>query len=196
MEDAPKKRKAVRKARVLGVGRDVASSTPWTSMPGRGTGRPPTAGRRGPTWVFELHLAVQTRDVHWTDGIERASLGPEVAGVTTTFSPVAAGTHRGRANVDELIGGYPVEDVVWDPGYSLCQPGTVHLRLAQAGIHRTFQPVTHQRGTKPFSGDALQIDGQLFSPLLSEELRDLPVPPRGAPEEEKLVYEARFNQRA
>jgi hypothetical protein len=56
--------------------------------------------------------------------------------------------------------------------------------------------VTHQRGDKPFSGDALLIDGQLFSPLLPKELRDLPVPPRGASEAEKLMYEAKFNQRA
>jgi hypothetical protein len=68
---------------------------------------------------FELHLAVQTRDIRWTDGIERTSLGPEVAGVVTTFSLVPAGTHRGRAIVDELLeakneGG--IENVVWDPG--------------------------------------------------------------------------------
>ena len=56
--------------------------------------------------------------------------------------------------------------------------------------------MTHQRGDKPFSGDALLIDGQLFSPLLPDELRDLPVPPQGASEDEKLVYEAKFNQRA
>src|SRR5207244_9415417 len=64
------------------------------------------------------------------------------------------------------------------------------------GSTQTFQPVTHQRGVKPFSGDALLTDGQLFSSLLPEELRDLPVPPRGASEEEKLAYEAKFNQRA
>ena len=49
---------------------------------------------------------------------------------------------------------------------------------------------------RPFSGEALLIDGQLFSRLLSEELRDLPLPPRGGPEEEKLAYEAGFNQRS
>lgn len=132
----------------------------------------PRAGHRsatnsrpaGPYVGFELHLAVQTRDVRWTDGIERNSLGPEVAGVITTFSLVVAGTHRGRAIVDELLDGDPIEDVVWDPGYSLCKPGTVHHRLAQADIHQTFQPVTHQRGIKPFSGEALLIDGQLFRP--------------------------------
>lgn len=86
----------------------------------------------------------------------------------TTFSLVAAGTHRGRAVMDDILGakerGEPIEDVVWDPGYSLCKPGTVHHRLAQAGIHQTVQPVTHQRGDKPFSGDALLIDGQTVLP--------------------------------
>ena len=45
----------------------------------------------GPYVGFELHLAVQTRDVRWTDGIERTALGAEVAGVVTTFSLVPAG---------------------------------------------------------------------------------------------------------
>jgi hypothetical protein len=92
--------------------------------------------------------------------------------------------------------GEPIEDVVWDPGYSLWKPGTVHHKLARAGIHQTFQPVSHQRGIRPFSGDALLIDGQLFSSLLPDELRDLPSPPRGASEAEKEIYEAQFNLRA
>jgi hypothetical protein len=86
--------------------------------------------------------------------------------------------------------------VVWDPGYSLCSPGTTHHKLAQAGIHQTFQPVTHQRGVRPFSGDALLLDGQLYSNLLPDELRDLPMPPRGAPESVKLEHERKFNLRA
>ncbi|HEV2368885.1 MAG TPA: hypothetical protein VGR90_03365, partial [Acidimicrobiales bacterium] len=45
-------------------------------------------------------------------------------------------------------------------------------------------------------GNALLIDGQLYSPHLPEELKDLPVPPRGASEAEKLAYESKFNQRA
>jgi hypothetical protein len=199
MEEAPTKRRAVRKARVLGIGPDGRKQY-TVDRDARAGHRSATNSRpAGPYVGFELHLAVQTRDVRWTDGIERTSLGPEVAGVVTTFSLVPAGTHRGRAIVDELLeanGERSIGDVVWDPGYSLCKPGTVHHRLAQAGVHQTFQPVTHQRGVKPFSGDALLIDGQLFSPLLPEELRDLPVPPRGASEEEKLAYEAKFNQRA
>ncbi len=65
-----------------------------------------------------------------------------MAGVITTFSLVPAGTHRCRAIFDELLEaireGESIEDVVWDPGYSLCRPGIVHHRLAQAGIHQTF----------------------------------------------------------
>ena len=63
-----------------------------------------------------MHLAVQTRDVRWTNGIDRTSLGPEVAGVVTSFSLVPAGTHRGRAVVDDLLdardAGDPIEDIV------------------------------------------------------------------------------------
>ncbi|MGH2717799.1 MAG: hypothetical protein ACRDJU_04385 [Actinomycetota bacterium] len=88
--------------------------------------------------------------MRWSDGIERTTLSEEVAGVITSFSLVPAGTHRGKAVVDGLLqakaSGEPIDDVVWDPGYSLCRPGTVHHRLAQAGIHQTFQRVTHQRG--------------------------------------------------
>ena len=191
MEETPTKRKAVRKARVLGVGADGRKQ--YTVDPDARPGHRSATNSRpaGPYVGFELHLAVQTRDVRWTDGTERTTLGPEAPGVITTFSLVPAGTHRGWAIVDDILDakerGDDIEDVVWDPGYSLCKPGTVHYRLAQAGIHQTFQPVTHQRGAKPFSGEALLIDGQLFSPLLPQELRDLPVPPRGASEEEKLA---------
>ena len=51
----------------------------------------------------------------------------EVAGVITTFSLVPAGTHRCRVIFDEPLEaireGESIEDVVWDPGYSLCRPG-------------------------------------------------------------------------
>ncbi|MEJ7764990.1 MAG: hypothetical protein WKF86_05800 [Acidimicrobiales bacterium] len=55
-----------------------------------------------------------------------------------------------------------------------------------------FQVVTDQRTTRPFPDQALLIDGQLYSHLLPAELRDLPMPPRGAPEAEKVAYEAKF----
>jgi hypothetical protein len=196
----PKPKKPARKAQVLGVGRDGRKQY-TVDRDARAGHRSATNSRpAGPYVGYELHLAVQTRDVRSTNGIDRTNLSDEVPGVITCFSLVPAGTHRGKAIVDDLIvakkAGEPIDDVVWDPGYSLCKPGSVHHNLAQAGIHQTFQPVTHQRGIRPFSGDARLIDGQLFSPLLPEELRDLPSPPRGASEVEKETYEAKFNLRA
>ncbi len=81
-----------------------------------------------------------------------------------------------------------MKDVAWDLGYSLCRPETAHHPLSAACVHATFQPVTHQRGIKPFGRHALLIDGALFSPLLAEELRELPVPPRRSNLDEKLEY--------
>src|SRR5580698_8291793 len=102
--------------------------------------------------------------------------------------------------VDALIASKPhvqdLADVVWDPGYSLCQPGTTVYPLAQAGIEQTLELVTHQRGIRPFAGEALLLDGQLYSPLLPPELRDLAMPPRGAPRALRRAYEKKFNQRA
>ena len=50
----------------------------------------------GPYVGYELHLAVQARDVRWTNHIDRTTLGPEVPGVITTCNLVPAGTHRGE----------------------------------------------------------------------------------------------------
>jgi hypothetical protein len=83
--------------------------------------------------------------------------------IHSTCVRVAAASAR---IVDDLVAAKrasaPIDDVVWDPGYSLCAPGTTHHKVAQAGIHQTFQIVTHQRGVRPFSGDALLLDGQLY----------------------------------
>jgi hypothetical protein len=200
-DDPPRQRKGpTRRAKVLGLGADGRKQ--YTVDPDARAGHRSSTNSRpaGPYVGYELHLAVQTREVRWTNYVDQATLGPEVPGVITTCNLVAAGTHRGRAIVDALISanqqGDQLSEVVWDPGYSLCQPRTTAHPLAQAGITQTFQAVTHQRGVKPFSGDAVLVDGQLFSSHLPAALRDLPVPPRGASEAEKLGYEAKFNQRA
>ena len=196
----PKPKRPARKAKVLGIGADGRKQYTVDADARAGHRSATNSRAAGPYVGYELHLAVQARDVRWTNHIERTTLGPEVAGVVTTVALVPAGTHRGKAVVDQLIrakdAGHRIDDVVWDPGYSLCSAGTTHHRLAQAGIGQTFQPVTHQRGAKPFGGDALLIDGQLYSPLLPVDLRDLLAPPRGASEAEKRTYEAKFNQRA
>ena len=53
----------------------------------------------------------------WTNSVDKTVLSDEVPGVVTRFSLVAAGTHRGKAVVDDLIAakaaGEPIDDVVW-----------------------------------------------------------------------------------
>jgi hypothetical protein len=73
---------------------------------------------------------------------------------------------------------------------------TTTYPLAQAGIEQTLELVTHQRGIRPFAGNALLLDGELYSSLLPKELRDLAAPPRFATGAYRRVYEERFNQRA
>ena len=202
IDDDPRLRtkRPARRAKILGVGTDGRKR--YTVDPDARAGHRSATNSRpaGPYIGYELHLAVQARDVRWTNNIDRTTLGPEVPGVITTCNLVPTGSHRGRAVVDGLIAakrdGHQLDDVVWDPGYSLCKEGTTAHPLAQAGIGQTFQVVTHQRGSRPFSSDALLIDGQLYSPHVPEALRDLTSPPRGATETEKLTYEAKFNQRA
>ena len=178
----------------------VASATPRIPTPGPGTARPPGRANAGPYVGYELHLAVQSRDVRWTNFTDRTTLGPEVPNVVTTCRLAPAGTHRGKAIVDALLSAqadhHQIRDVVWDPGYSLCQPETTTHPLTKAGIEQTFQPVTHQRGIRPFAGEALLVDGQLFSPFLPVELRDLAAPPRFATGPYRRAFEAPFNRRA
>ncbi len=193
-------RRPSQRAKVLGVGPDGRKR--YTVDPDARAGHRSATNSRpaGPFVGYELHLAVQTRDVRWTNAIDRTTLESEVPGVIASCNLVPAGTHRGKAVVNSLLAlkrsGLRLDDVVWDPGYSLCKPTSTAHPLNQAGIHQTFQPVTHQRGSRPFSGEALLIDGQLFSAHLPVELRELSAPPRGASESEKFVYEAKFNQRA
>jgi hypothetical protein len=120
--------------------------------------------------------------------------------VITTCNLVAAGSHRGDSIVSELIAAkesvHDIADVVWDPGYSLCKPETTGHRLTRAGIEQTIQLVTHQRGIRPFAGEAMLVDGQLYSKLLPKDLRDLSFPPRYAPGPYRRPFEEKFNQRA
>jgi hypothetical protein len=196
----PVKRRRVRTAKVFGLGEDGRKR--YTKDPdARAEHRSATNQRlAGPYIGCELHLAVHARDVRWTNFIDNTSLEAEVAGVITTCTLVPAGTHRGKAIVEELIAAskefHEIDDVVWDPGYSLCKPETTTHLLARSGIATTMQPVVHQRGIRPFAGEALSLDGQLFSPMLPAELRDLAMPPRGAPAPYRRAFEEAFNRRA
>jgi hypothetical protein len=70
--------------------------------------------------------------------------------------------------------GQPIEDVVWDPGYSLGRPEKVAHPLRQAGIHQTFRPASHQWSPRPFSDNILVIGR---APLLRLSLQRVPQSP-------------------
>ena len=188
------------RAKVLGVGSD-GRNIYTADRDARASHRSATNSRAAGKYVgHELHLGVQTRDVKWTNRIDKVTLSGEVPEVITLVSLVPAGSHRANAVAGQLIkakqAGVAIDDVVVDPGYSILSPETMHDRLAAEAIHTTFQLTKYQRGQRPFGGDAYLIDGQLYSRLLPSDLLDLPMPPRGAPESVKIGYESAFNRRA
>jgi hypothetical protein len=198
-EAAPPPRR-VRRAKVLAIGPDGRRQ--YTPDPDARAGHRSASGSHssGPYLGYELHLGVQTRDVQWTNYVDKTVLGPEVPNVITTAVLTPAGSHRAKAVVGPLIAdkaaGQDITDVVWDPGYSVCPPETGAFPLAQAGIEQTFQLVPNQRGIRPFSNEALLMDGQLFSSSLPADLRDLAMPKFLAKGNYRLAYEEPFNRRA
>jgi hypothetical protein len=200
VEPRGRKQKGKRSAKVLGIGSD-GRNIYTADADARAGHRSATNSRLAGEYIgYELHLAVQTREVRWTNSVDKVTLSGEVPGVVTALALVPAGTHRGRAVADVLIDAkrsyMALDDVVVDPGYSQLSAVSFHDKLAAAGIHVTFRLKKTQRGLRPFSADAQLIDGQLYSSLLPPELQHPPMPPRGAPEHEMLEYEAAFNQRA
>ena len=95
----PRAKRPTRRAKVLGVGSDGRKQ--YTADPDARAGHRSATNSRpaGPFIGYELHLAVQARDVRWTNFVDRTTLDPEVPGVVTTCNLVPAGTHRGKAIV-------------------------------------------------------------------------------------------------
>jgi hypothetical protein len=200
MEESAPAPKTVRKAKVLGTGQDGRKI--YTPDPDARAGHRSANGNHnaGPYIGYELHLGVQARDVRWTNCIDKTVLEPEVPNVITTAVLVPAGSHRAKSVVGSLIAdkfsGHAIDDVIWDPGYSLCKPETTTFPLMRAGISQTFQLVTSQRGIRPFSKEAILLDGQLYSRLVPTELRDLVLPPQRSSGNWRLAYEDDFKRRA
>ena len=82
----PKPKKPARKAKVLGIGIDGRNQ--YTVDPDARAGHRSATNSRpaGPYVGYELHLAVQARDVKWTNYIDRTTLSDEVPGVITCFN--------------------------------------------------------------------------------------------------------------
>ena len=199
-----RRRRRTPKAKVLGVGPDGRNI--YTADPdARGGWRSATQSEPARKYCgYELHLVVPTRDLasrHVPEDMSSIQLGPEVAGVVSDFSLTPAGSNRADAIVPAIIAakkaGQPIDEVIWDRGYSqLLAERTTHP-LRQAGIDLTFQPSKWRRLAKPFTKDALVIEGNLFSSSLPESLRGpLPMPPMDATEKERLEFEQPFNARA
>jgi hypothetical protein len=64
------------------------------------------------------------------------------AGVVTILSIAPAGSHRATFVVPNLLrakeAGQRLEDVVWDPGYSLCGPETGHWTIGPSRSDRAL----------------------------------------------------------
>ena len=190
--------KRSRHARILGVGPDGRNI--YTKDPDARAGHRSATGSRaaGLGVGYELHTAVLARDAGWSNGIDLLNLGPDVPPVITTISLVPAGSRRDDAIVPKLIaakaGGFDIDDVVWDRGYSQLRPENTNHPLNRAGIQTTFRPKDTQRAARPFSADALLIEGHLISSHAPKELRRLlPMPPMKSSTEESARYEEVFN---
>ena len=94
----PRIKAKIKTAKVFGIGPDGRKR--YTADPDARAGHRSATGNRnaGPYVGYELHLAVQTRDVRWTNYVDKTTLGPEVPGVITTCNLVPAGSHRGRCH--------------------------------------------------------------------------------------------------
>ena len=185
----PKPKKPARKARSSASARDGRNH--YTVDPDARAGHRSATNCRpaGPYVGYELHLAVQARDVKWTNCIDKISLSDEVPGVITCFSPQPRRHPSGRAIVDDLVAakqaGEPIDDVVWDPGYSCASRAPRITSWPRPASIRPSSPSPTSAASARSPATPLLIDGQLYSQLLPDDLRDLPVPPRGASEAEK-----------
>ena len=198
----PKPKKPARKAKVLGVGAD-GRNLYTADRDARAGHRSATNSRpAGPYVGYELHLAVQARDVRWTNYVDKVSLSDEVPGVITCLSLVPAGTHRGRAIVDDLVAAK-----------------TAGRADRRCGLGSRLQPVlsrappitswprpasTRPSSPSPTSAAPARSPATPCSSTASStraccpnELRDLPDAAHGArPRPSKVEHEAKFNLRA
>jgi len=95
----PRKPAPARKAKVFGTGAD-GRNVYTADADARAGHRSATNSRAaGPYVGYELHLAVQARDVKWTNYVDKVTMSDEVPGVITCFALTPAGTHRaGRSS--------------------------------------------------------------------------------------------------
>lgn len=106
-----------------------------------------------------------------------------------------------------LKAGHPtLEQVLGDPGYSLCTTDTWHDQLRRAGLKILHKPVTHQRGQHPTVDGMLLVDDTFLHPATPPALlgtpnpngtrTPLPYPQYGDDDEARARCQAPFDRRA
>jgi hypothetical protein len=169
------------KLKVLGTGPDGRNI--YTSDPDARAGHRSATNTRpaGPYVGRELHVAVAVPAIANTDTTNWVKFAPDVPAVIITAALVPAGTHRGDAVREALLGAHRAvlcTDVVADAGYTLMRPETFLWPLRQAGVDVTLQPKSHQRHEGAQVGGARVLHGQLFSRYVPDALAQLQLPGR------------------
>ncbi len=204
-----KRRSPSGKAKIHGHGPD-GRAIHTADRDARGGYRSATNSRKAGAYIgYELHLAVQARDVKATNYIDEVRLGEEVPNLILAARLAPAGTHRGEAVVPilkRLRRTRPAtRDLLVDQGYSYAVPGKFAAPLRSVGYRPVFELHPNQRGQYPLDADAHLLDGGLFSPHLPDHhlgevhfdgRRSLPMPPLGATAEQVKEYQKPFNDRA
>ncbi len=187
------------KAKVYGVGPDGRPIFTKDFDARAGHRSAVNSRRAGPYIGRELHIGATVPALTSTDGVTYANFGPAVPSFVVVARATPAGTHRGNAVTDLLLGaseaGYCAE-VLADGGYTLMRAETFHFPLQAAGVGLTMRPASHQVGEKAGLGRAIVVDGQIFSDLLPQELRDLRLPDRSSTQLQIAEVTAKYNRRA
>lgn len=153
----------------------------------------------GPYVGRELHIGVTTKRSTWTDGVTATRFGEDVPALIVTTNLTPAGAHRGKAVTGSLVKAAEdgiLKEVLADPGHTLAKGIYFHFPLQQAGVSLVAKSAARQRRHRGNVGDAIQLDGQLFSKFLPDELRDLPMPPLGSDMDAKKPFIEGFEKRA
>lgn len=188
-----------RTAAVLGIGEDERKIYTKDRDARAGHRSATNEHPAGPYVGRELHIGVTVKRSTWTDSVSATRFGEDVPALIVTTNLTPAGCHRGKAVISSLVKAAEegiLKEVLADPGYTLAKGFNFHFPLQQAGVTLVGKSAAWQRKLKGKVGDAIRLDGQLFSDFIPEELRDLPMPPLGSDMETKKPFIEQFEKRA
>lgn len=98
--------------------------------------------------------------------------------------------------VDSICEVAPIDHVIVDRGYTMRSPESVHLPLANRGIHMTFDLAHYQRAR---SGEvvhgAIAMGGDFYCPLIPQDIVVESIPGPQADRDDWAEYHRRYEQR-